>query len=40
MFIEKFSRGEEMKIIIKSYEEYNEEIKVVFSAEFGEGIAL
>ncbi|MBP1903700.1 hypothetical protein J2Z32_000312 [Paenibacillus turicensis] len=29
-----------MKIIINSYEENNEKIKVVFSSEFGEGIAL
>lgn len=29
-----------MKIIIKSFEENNEETKVVFSSEFGEGTAL
>ncbi|MFU8646683.1 hypothetical protein ACNA06_05070 [Lysinibacillus sp. RSDA_15] len=29
-----------MKVVIKSYEESNEEIKVVFSSKFGEGIAL
>ncbi|KGR84257.1 hypothetical protein [Lysinibacillus odysseyi] len=29
-----------MKVVIKSYEESNEEIKVAFSSNFGEGIAL
>lgn len=29
-----------MKVVIKSYEERNGEIKVAFSSEFGEGIAL
>ena len=29
-----------MKVVIKSYEESNDEIKVAFSCEFGEGIAV
>lgn len=33
-------RGEEMKIIIKSFEENNAEKEVEFSSEFGEGTAL